>query len=725
MKKSITIITLLACFGVFAQNNVVKKVNELVSQNIGFKPISVLSVSQEIPNGDVGKAVTKATYAKIKMESLGDLMANKYENIEVEIPYQGATIKVQLYKVNLFAEGFHVDTDEAKAISYKAGLYYRGIIKGDSNSLVSFNFFRDEMNGIISNDALNNLVIGKFAKTDNVSDYIIYRDSDLKTSSNFDCHTKDNPENNSESVAENARETQSNRCVTVYFEIDNALFTANGSNVTTTSNWMTSVFNNVQTLYNNDGITVSLKSIYIWTTPDPYTGTSSTDYLYQFNNVRPVFDGDVGQLVGIDSGGLGGVAITRDGLCSTNNFSYSDLDFSYSTVPVFSWTVQVITHELGHLLGSAHTHACRWNGNNTAIDGCGQSAGYQEGSCLQGPIPSAAVKGTIMSYCHLVSGVGISFNNGFGPQPAAFILSTVENATCLSTDCINTCVNTISSITATTISDVSATINWVESSGTTATQISVFPLSGTPGTWYTPTANAYVATGLIPNTYYKVMLRKNCASLGLEGIELSMIFATTGDFCSGITVTDSGGITGNYMNFENTIRTIVPYNSSAKAKLTFSSFNLETDYDYLYVYNGSDTTFPEVSGGGFTGTGIPAPIESTATDGSLTMRLYSDGGVVASGFVATVSCATLGSSDFESAIDFTYYPNPTNASVVIKSKTEMSEVFIYNPEGRLLSQQKINGLESTVDLAAFASGTYFFKLRFNEKTVNFKILKFN
>jgi hypothetical protein len=55
----------------------------------------------------------------------------------------------------------------------------------------------------------------------------------------------------------------------------------------------------------------------------------------------------------------------------------------------------------------------------------------------------------------------------------------------------------------------------------------------------------------------------------------------------------------------------------------------------------------------------------------------------------------------------------------------MSEVLVYNLEGRLLWQQKINALETTVDLAAFANGTYFFKLRFKDQTANFKIMKFN
>ena len=145
----------------------------------------------------------------------------------------------------------------------------------------------------------------------------------------------------------------------------------------------------------------------------------------------------------------------------------------------------------------------------------------------------------------------------------------------------------------------------------------------------------------------------------------------------------------------------------------------------MNVYNGSDTTFPDLSNGGFTGNTIPSPIESTATDGSLTIKFSSDAGVVAAGYEATISCLTLNTDAFESAIDFTYYPNPTNALVVIKSPNPMSEVLVYNLEGRLLAQQKINALETTVDLAAFANGTYFFKLRFKDQTANFKILKFN
>ena len=725
MKKCITIIVALVCFNAFAQKEIARKVNALQSKNVDFKRVSVLSATKNAPNALVEKAVSKATYAKMKAPMLNDLMANKYENIEVEIPYQGAIIEVQLYQVNLLAEGFHVDTDKALAVPYEPGLHYRGIVKGDPNSTVSFNFFKAEMNGIISNDVLHNLVIGKLDQPNNTSDYVIYSDADLTATGNLACHTKEKVQTQPKTIKEASKGVATNRCATIYFEIDHAIYTANSSDVTTTTNWMTAVFNNVQTLFRNDGISISLKSTFIWTSPDPYTGSSSTDYLYKFNEVRPVFDGDLGQLIGIDEGNLGGVAITIDGLCSTDNFSYSDLNFSYDTVPNFSWTVQVITHELGHLLGSPHTHACAWNGNNTAIDGCGQSKGYREGSCADGPIPDAATKGTIMSYCHLVSGIGISFSNGFGPQPAALIKSTVDNATCLSTDCLNTCINTLSALSVSAISQDSATITWTDQVSNADTQISVFPYSSTAGTWYTPTGTTYAATGLTPNTYYKVLIRKDCSASGLEPTELPLLFVTMGDFCSGISLTDSGGVLSNYSNQETTIRTIIPNNPNAKAKITFSSFDLEKDFDYLYVYNGSDTNSPDLSNGGFTGNTIPSPIESTATDGSLTMKFSSDAGEVAPGYEATISCLTLGTHEFDSAIDFTYYPNPTHASVMIKSPNPMSELSVYNLEGRLLWQQKINALETTVDLAAFANGTYFFKLRFKDQTANVKILKFN
>ena len=44
---------------------------------------------------------------------------------------------------------------------------------------------------------------------------------------------------------------------------------------------------------------------------------------------------------------------------------------------------------------------------------------------------------------------------------------------------------------------------------------------------------------------------------------------------------------------------------------------------------------------------------------------------------------------------------------------------------QILDQKKMETLDTEVDMTAFASGTYFYKLKINNKEVNFKIVKMN
>jgi hypothetical protein len=725
MKKHLLLTTLFCLTNLFAQNKVGEKVQELQRLNANFKSISVLSPTQNVIDREINKVVDGATLASINFEKINEIISNQYGTIELQIPYQNQNIAVLLYKVDPFAEGFHVDTNKEKNISYQKGVYYRGIIKGETKSVSAFNFFNGEFNGIISDAEFGNIVVGKINKPNNQSDYVVYSDAKMKVSNEFECHVKDDdqailPQNGNANRDGNS--TNSVRVATMYFEIDNDLYLANGSSIATTTNWMTSVFNNVQTLYNNDGITVSLRSLYIWTDLDPYegVGTSSQAYLNAFAQNTPVFDADLGQLVGIDEGGLGGVAVNINGLCSSFNYSYSDVNFNFSQVPTYSWTVQVITHEFGHLLGSRHTHACVWNGNNTSIDGCGTQAGYSEGSCVLGPIPAS---GTIMSYCHLIQGVGINFNNGFGPQPAQAILNAVNSATCLGTTASSSCPNTVTEITALNVTSTSAQISWTDIGSATSWQIAVTPFASSNIVWTTVTTNPYTVTGLTPNAYYKIRIRPLCP--GIDAANREKIFATAAtNFCSGVSFTDTGGTTGNYTNLESWTRTMTPNNPGLKLRITFTSFNLEEDYDYLYIYNGSDEFFyPELTTGGATGITNPGVFNSTAPDGSLTVKFYSDQGVVASGWNATISCTgTLGIEDAD-FLDYSYFPNPTTGNVTIKSKDLITDVAVYNVQGQLLFSQKMNDLTTNVDISQFAKGTYFFKLRINDTEVNFKILK--
>jgi hypothetical protein len=329
-----------------------------------------------------------------------------------------------------------------------------------------------------------------------------------------------------------------------------------------------------------------------------------------------------------------------------------------------------------------------------------------------------------MSYCHLVSGVGINFNNGFGSQPAAAILAAVNGGTCLSTDCINTCINSISSISINDVGTNSATITWLDSGTFTAWNVRVYPFGATPGAWVNVPSASYPAIGLNPNSYYVVEISPSCTS-GLEIGGRQLIFVTAGDFCNGVVFADTGGSSGNYTNMETVVRTIIPNVPNNAIVLSFSVFSLELDYDYLYVYDGNSTAAPLFNFGGSTGVDTPGPYTSSAADGSLTVKFYSDQGVVDEGFVATISCTpNLSVNNTNGYIDFSYYPNPTNGKVAITSKTLISEVTVYNVTGQLLYESKINNLNTNVDLASFATGTYFFKLKFDgDKEVNFKVIR--
>ena len=101
---------------------------------------------------------------------------------------------------------------------------------------------------------------------------------------------------------------------------------------------------------------------------------------------------------------------------------------------------------------------------------------------------------------------------------------------------------------------------------------------------------------------------------------------------------DSGGANGNYTNNQSRTFTICPSTPGAKIKVTFSSFALESNYDFLTVYDGNSTGAAAI--GTYSGSTNPGVFTASAgnTSGCLTFRFTSDGSVVYAGWAATISC---------------------------------------------------------------------------------------
>ena len=301
--------------------------------------------------------------------------------------------------------------------------------------------------------------------------------------------------------------------------------------------------------------------MYVWNVASPYTATSTSALLSQFQSNRTSFNGDLANLLGYAGGG--GIAAGFSGICNSsvaNSMCYSGIQSSYSNVPTYSWSVEVTTHEQGHLLGSRHTHACVWNGNNTAIDGC---AGSTEGGC---PLPgNPAGGGTIMSYCHLTS-VGINFSLGFGPQPQSVIVNGINNGACLAV-CGSSGCGTPSILTTTNITSSSATLNWFSVSGAGSYHVR-YRQSGV-GNWTVANAstNTYNLNNLTLGTTYEWQAQTVCSSsTDTSAYSASATFLASITYCS-----SAGGVIDGITNVSfNTINNTTSSTTSGYTDYTGS-----------------------------------------------------------------------------------------------------------------------------------------------------------
>lgn len=108
-----------------------------------------------------------------------------------------------------------------------------------------------------------------------------------------------------------------------------------------------------------------------------------------------------------------------------------------------------------------------------------------------------------------------------------------------------------------------------------------------------------------------------------NGTAATTLTTATGNFY------DSGGSGGNYADDERKIWVISPV-SATSVSLTFSSFDVENTWDYLYIYNGTDVWAPLI--GYYTGTSGPSTV--IASSGSMTIEFRSDCSTNSTGWAA-------------------------------------------------------------------------------------------
>ncbi|MGB1518065.1 MAG: hypothetical protein ACPG8K_03070, partial [Crocinitomicaceae bacterium] len=104
--------------------------------------------------------------------------------------------------------------------------------------------------------------------------------------------------------------------------------------------------------------------------------------------------------------------------------------------------------------------------------------------------------------------------------------------------------------------------------------------------------------------------------------------------CTG-NIMDPGG-NGNYFNNNNGYTIIYPADPAGQVELT-GTFDVETNYDYVYIYDGAGTGGPLLYTANGAGS-LPLGIQSSGPGVPLTVQFTSDGSVVRPGFDFNISC---------------------------------------------------------------------------------------
>lgn len=220
------------------------------------------------------------------------------------------------------------------------------------------------------------------------------------------------------------------RTVQLAIDTDQEFLAIFGGNVASAQAYLDTLVAATNEIYIRDcGAQFTVTFSRLWSTTDPWTATNTSNQLTQFRDYWIANHASVTRdLAHLVSGrGLGGGIAWLNAACSGFGYAVSANINGFFPTPLVdhshqNWDIMVFTHELGHNLGTWHTHDT--SQYNPPLDDCYTSSGL--GACTQ------AWSGTIMSYCHQCPGGMSNMNLNFHPQTQLKIEGFVAGASCLS-----------------------------------------------------------------------------------------------------------------------------------------------------------------------------------------------------------------------------------------------------------------------------------------------------
>jgi N-acetyl-anhydromuramyl-L-alanine amidase AmpD len=187
--------------------------------------------------------------------------------------------------------------------------------------------------------------------------------------------------------------------------------------------------------------------------------------------------------------------------------------------------------------------------------------------------------------------------------------------------------------------------------------------------------------------------------------------------CAG-TFDDTGGPGGPYSGNQDYESIIQPSNATS-VTMNFTSFDLELNYDSMWIYNGAGTGSPLI--GVYTGTVSPGTV--MANSGVMTIRFKADPFVNEAGWTATWSCTqnTTGQGGLAAGgLQLAVYPNPVTSDATVSyslSEAGRAEITVSDVLGKqlvLFNEQQSAGRHAFrlgAKQAGLGKGVYFVTLK--------------
>ena len=257
----------------------------------------------------------------------------------------------------------------------------------------------------------------------------------------------------------------------------------------------------------------------------------------------------------------------------------------------------------------------------------------------------------------------------------------------------------------------------------TSFEVEIVPVGSIPsGVGTITSTNSMVFSNLASGSCYNILVRAICPSAYSAWSMISNV-CTTPDYCAGSHFFDSGGATGNYQDYENYTTIIYPSSPTNKVRAIFNSFQTESSYDYMRIYNGDSSNSPLLFNG--SGNTSPGTKTSTAVSGALTFVFTSDGSATYSGWDATINCSYLGTSNPEQNFKtLEYYPNPVQNLFFIKASENITKYSVFSIDGKLIKESNIGQKEFSIDMSQIEIGTYLVKIENeNNESRTIKVLR--